>query len=288
MKTLITAFCLQVSGDGDPYIKLQFKTLDAMHEAHNELLTVLRQFDATPHPTPVQGEALPVVAWSFTDDPAVFAMPGSGFIHGPTKPDHAINCTPLADHAQATAGIARLQGEVERLLIKDRLASEAADESVRIELRLIAERDTLRTQLSDTTRQVGKLREALENAEQAFVRIEMQLGHRLINGEMHEAPAGSMGELSEIATDALYDLRAALNSTAQESAPAEEIGFFTQTPTHPRNYVFKADHLVEYDLIMEGRMRRGSDVHILLDGGIRSAQEYRDWNARKDQQADKE
>jgi hypothetical protein len=165
------------------------------------------------HPTTVQGEALPVVGTvqhlNELNDEWLDKLP--------------IGMT-LTDHAQATAEIARLQGEVDkrdaeivRLTVLHDAIRSAYLKASALEDYLSEELATLRTQLSDTNGQVGKLREALDNAEQAFVRIEMQLGHRLINGEMHEAPAGSMGELSEIATDALYDLRAALNSTALDT-----------------------------------------------------------------------
>jgi predicted Zn-ribbon and HTH transcriptional regulator len=188
---------------------------------------------AISHPTPVQGEALPVVAEVCEQCGYTRCIQDTDGLFWPCpcvsqKTQPAI-VKELADKygsglkgmrqlyfrdITATAEIARLQGELSFKNQKLLLVQHQYDIVHAFSKAAAMEIDSLRTQLSDTTGQVGKLLEALDNAEQAFVRIEMQLGHRLINGEMHEAPAGSMGELSEIATDALYDLRAALNSTA--------------------------------------------------------------------------
>jgi hypothetical protein len=216
--------------------RLLWGAISSEDEKYDDALNLLQYF-INQNPTPVQGEALPVVAYIDDDEHTLpaYMVEIDAIVQ---KVDLSQFRHKLTYHAQATAEIARLQAKFE----EERTAWCVAHTEL---MQQSAELATLRTQLSnatgqvaeyqekfrvtmmaweisqvrleEATGQVGKLREALDNAEQAFVRIEMQLGHRLINGEMHEAPAGSMGELSEIATDALYDLRAALNSTALDT-----------------------------------------------------------------------
>lgn len=68
------------------------------------------------HQTPVQGEALPVVAWvSYARDKVCRIWFGDEPSARTWANEQKLKIEPLTDHAQATAEIARLQGEVERL-----------------------------------------------------------------------------------------------------------------------------------------------------------------------------
>jgi hypothetical protein len=130
------------------------------------------------HPTPVQGEALPVVGTvqhlNELNDEWLDKLP--------------IGMT-LTDHAQATAEIARLQGA--NAALKQRLG-EFSDECF-----------TLRTQLSDATGQVGRLRDGLKHALAASVNAQMVI--------VKELPAHNWIPGLEKDIEAA---RAALNSTA--------------------------------------------------------------------------
>lgn len=171
--------------------------------------------DTTSYPTPVQGEPLPVVAYElcprFDEGDGYFDfMRNDGSAQ--KLIDKGWKVTPLTDHAQATAEIAWLQGEVERQrrdLDVWREAQPTAEEyaelyRLRAEVKgpcdvpwsvmaaqLRAENATLRTQLSDTTGQVGKLLEIIHSAKDAIY---------------HHGTAPTLDEFD-----------AALNSTAQES-----------------------------------------------------------------------
>jgi outer membrane murein-binding lipoprotein Lpp len=139
------------------------------------------------HPTPVQGEALPVVA---------YVVEGGYVTMGcHANPGERL----LTDHAQATAEIARLQGEVDALkekLTKQNIILGMTKLSVADKDRAI---DQLRTQLSDATGQVGKLTQAW-NAACAF--IDSHAGDPDMTEEMCRTYA------------AFVDIRTALNSTA--------------------------------------------------------------------------
>jgi hypothetical protein len=113
------------------------------------------------HPTPVQGEALPVVAYIDDDEHTLpaYMVEIDAIVQ---KVDLSQFRHKLTYHAQATAEISRLQGEVDALkekLTKQNIILGMTKLSVADKDRAI---DQLETQLSDTTGQVGKLREALE------------------------------------------------------------------------------------------------------------------------------
>jgi hypothetical protein len=107
------------------------------------------------HPTPVQGEALPVVAYrkpkhgGGDDYKSAYYAIGTDFIHGAFA---------LTDHAQATAEIARLTEENRKLRVNALQNKICMNASVEERDRITVDNNALRTQLSDTT----KLREALE------------------------------------------------------------------------------------------------------------------------------
>jgi hypothetical protein len=144
------------------------------------------------HTTPVQGEALPVVAYIKDTEFGPYFLTDMA----ETLKD---GWTPLTDHAQATAEIARLQGEVDALkekLTKQNIILGMTKLSVADKDRAI---DQLRTQLSDATGQVGKLTQAW-NAACAF--IDSHAGDPDMTEEMCRTYA------------AFVDIRTALNSTA--------------------------------------------------------------------------
>ena len=57
------------------------------------------------------------VGYLFNDDPKIFAMPGSGFSHGSTPPDNAVNITPVYPTAQPTELINSIKQEAETGLV---------------------------------------------------------------------------------------------------------------------------------------------------------------------------
>jgi outer membrane murein-binding lipoprotein Lpp len=176
---------------------------------------------ATSHPTPVQGEALPVVAtvccdiegWEIpilTDEGRSMRETGKLFD------------MKLTDHAQATAEIARLQGEVDAL--KDKLTKQnvilgMTKLSVADKDRAI---DQLRTQLSDTTGQVGKLREALHSIRNDYLaaRDGLRASEILSDIEIDPPPLHKKLEREQnisMINGRLGQIDAALNSTALDT-----------------------------------------------------------------------
>jgi hypothetical protein len=150
------------------------------------------------HPTPVQGEALPVVAYIDDDEHTLpaYMVEIDAIVQ---KVDLSQFRHKLTYHAQATAEISRLQGEVDALkekLTKQNIILGMTKLSVADKDRAI---DQLRTQLSDATGQVGKLTQAW-NAACAF--IDSHAGDPDIIEEMCRTYAAFM------------DIRAALNSSA--------------------------------------------------------------------------
>jgi hypothetical protein len=143
------------------------------------------------HPTPVQGEALPVVAKVVDTD-----ITGARIVRVMRPVDIG---TQLTDHAQATAEIARLTEENRKLRVGALQNKICMNASVEERDRITVDNNTLRTQLSDATGQVGKLTQAW-NAACAF--IDSHAGDPDIIEEMCRTYAAFM------------DIRAALNSSA--------------------------------------------------------------------------
>jgi hypothetical protein len=142
---------------------------------------------ALSHPTPVQGEALPVVAYVVEGGYVTmgcYANPGERV---------------LTDHAQATAEITHRDQKL--LLVQHQYdVMKAFNQAAAMEI------DSLRTQLSDTTGQVGKLRDGLKHALAASVNAQMVI--------VKELPAHNWIPGLEKDIEAA---RAALNSTALDT-----------------------------------------------------------------------
>jgi hypothetical protein len=157
--------------------RLLWGAISSEDDKYDDALNLLQYF-INQNPTPVQGEALPVVGTvqhlNELNDEWLDKLP--------------IGMT-LTDHAQATAEIARLQGA--NAALKQRLG-EFSDECF-----------TLRTQLSDATGQVGRLRDGLKHALAASVNAQMVI--------VKELPAHNWIPGLEKDIEAA---RAALNSTA--------------------------------------------------------------------------
>jgi hypothetical protein len=115
---------------------------------------------ALSHPTPVQGEALPVVAEVRHGKLHRYIPNPNSSIADHLRHGHHR----LTDHAQATDEIARLQGEVER---RDREIARLHDIGTQHTDRLtlaIEELATLRTQLSAALAESGEMRQCLKEA----------------------------------------------------------------------------------------------------------------------------
>jgi hypothetical protein len=157
--------------------------------------------NALSHPTPVQGEPLPVVAFMHRQSGCLFPThKEAGFL--------VEHYAPLTDHAQATAEIANRDAVIEKL------DSHAVDL-----MQTIHEQDveltTLRTQLAGALAESGEMRglvgrflewcEKPAGFDKAMVMDNKQFGEFLKGIDSNR--------------DALLsEARAALNSTAQESA----------------------------------------------------------------------
>lgn len=163
---------------------------------------------ADPVPQPLQVDSLgslPVVAWRLVDvdDGSEMLLSWRPTFHEGSG-DTLI---PLTDHAQATAEIARLQREVDEL-------RQVWQSTSSYNAELILDVATLRTQLSDTTGQVGKLREALSFYADSH-RYEGLNQRALVKDKF---TPDNMPYRMDVTRDGGEIACAALNSTAQESA----------------------------------------------------------------------
>jgi hypothetical protein len=102
------------------------------------------------HPTPVQGEPLPVVAYLSAHD---------GYAYTPDEMSGLDGMKPLTDHAQATAEIAKKEAFWKRVVnVADAQTNQYIEKCKALE----AELATLRTQLSTALAESGEMAEAMK------------------------------------------------------------------------------------------------------------------------------